>query len=79
MQGKSDLSIIPIENSIEGSIGVTLDLFLENGGADIVGGEIVVKIEHGLLSKGGPEKIKVILRTHRGGLPNAGISEKEFP
>ncbi len=32
VQGKSDLSIIPIENSIEGSIGVTLDLFLENGG-----------------------------------------------
>ncbi|HET8686817.1 MAG TPA: prephenate dehydratase, partial [Methanosarcina sp.] len=64
VQGKSNLSIIPIENSIEGSVGVTLDLLLENE-AEIVG-EIVVKIEHCLLSKGGPEKIKVILSHPQG-------------
>jgi len=64
VQGKSDLSVIPIENSIEGSVGVTLDLLLENG-AEIVG-EIVIKIEHCLLSKGGPEKIKVILSHPQG-------------
>lgn len=64
VQGKSDLSIIPIENSIEGSVGITLDLLLENG-AEIVG-EIVVKVEHCLLSKGGPEKIKVILSHPQG-------------
>lgn len=64
VQGKSDFSVIPIENSIEGSVGVTLDLLLENG-AEIVG-EIVVKIEHCLLSKGGPDKIRVILSHPQG-------------
>ncbi len=29
VQGKSDLSVIPVENSIEGSVGITLDLLLE--------------------------------------------------
>ena len=42
VKGKSDISIIPIENSIEGSVGVTLDLLLENE-AEIIG-EMVVKI-----------------------------------
>jgi len=64
VEGKSDFSVIPIENSIEGSVGVTLDLLLENG-AEIIG-EIVVKIEHCLLSKGKPEKIRVILSHPQG-------------
>jgi prephenate dehydratase len=77
VQGKSDLSIIPIENSIEGSVGVTLDLLLENG-AEIVG-EIVVKIEHCLLSKGGPEKIKVILSHPQGLAQCRHFLKKHFP
>jgi prephenate dehydratase len=77
VQGKSDLSIIPIENSIEGSVGVTLDLLLENG-AEIVG-EIVVKIEHCLLSKGGPEKIKVILSHPQGLAQCRHFLKKNFP
>ena len=64
VEGKSDFSVIPIENSIEGSVGVTLDLLLESG-AEIIG-EIVVKIEHCLLSKGEPEKIRVILSHPQG-------------
>jgi prephenate dehydratase len=64
VQKKSDISIVPIENSIEGSVGVTLDLLLENG-VEIVG-EIVVKVEHCLLAKGSPEKIKVILSHPQG-------------
>ncbi|WP_292377547.1 prephenate dehydratase [Methanosarcina sp. UBA289] len=77
VQGKSDLSIIPIENSIEGSVGVTLDLLLENG-VEIVG-EIVVKIEHCLLSKGGPEKIKVILSHPQGLAQCRYFLKKYFP
>jgi prephenate dehydratase len=77
VQGKSDLSIIPIENSIEGSVGVTLDLLVENG-AEIVG-EIVVKIEHCLLSKGGPEKIKVILSHPQGLAQCRHFLKKNFP
>lgn len=77
VQKKSDISIIPIENSIEGSVGVTLDLLLENG-AEIVG-EVVVKIEHCLLSKGGPEKIKVILSHPQGLAQCRHFLKKNFP
>ncbi|AKB45083.1 MAG TPA: prephenate dehydratase [Methanosarcina vacuolata] len=77
VQGKSDISIVPIENSIEGSVGVTLDLLLENG-VEIVG-EIVVKIEHCLLSKGGPEKIKVILSHPQGLAQCRHFLKKYFP
>jgi len=77
VQKKSDLSIIPIENSIEGSVGVTLDLLLENG-VKIVG-EIVVKIEHCLLSKGGPEKIKIILSHPQGLAQCRHFLKKNFP
>ncbi|WP_440954864.1 prephenate dehydratase [Methanosarcina sp. Mfa9] len=57
--GKTDISVIPIENSIEGSVGVTLDLLREDGA--VISGEVVVKIEHCLLSKGSPEAIRIIL------------------
>jgi prephenate dehydratase len=77
VHGKSDLSIVPIENSIEGSAGVTLDLLLENG-VEIVG-DIVVKIEHCLLSKGGPEKIKVILSHPQGLAQCRHFLKKYFP
>ncbi|WP_048102761.1 prephenate dehydratase [Methanosarcina barkeri] len=77
IQGKSDLSIVPIENSIEGSVGITLDLLLENG-VEIVG-EIVVKIEHCLLSKGGPEKIKVVLSHPQGLAQCRHFLKKYFP
>ena len=77
VQGKSDISIIPIENSIEGSVGVTLDLLLENE-AEIIG-EIVVKIEHCLLSKGGPEKIRVILSHPQGLAQCRHFLKKHFP
>ena len=64
VKGKADISVIPVENSIEGSVGVTLDLLLENEAVII--GEIVVKIEHCLLSKGEPEMIRVILSHPQG-------------
>ncbi|HIH75631.1 MAG TPA: prephenate dehydratase [Methanosarcina sp.] len=77
IKGKADISVIPVENSIEGSVGVTLDLLLEDGAVII--GEIVVKIEHCLLSKGGPEKIRVIL-SHPQGLAQCRHFLKEhFP
>jgi prephenate dehydratase len=77
VQGKSDLSIIPIENSIEGSVGVTLDLLLESGAE--IAGEIVIKIEHCLLSKGGHEKIKVILSHPQGLAQCRHFLKKNFP
>ena len=58
VEKKSDISVIPVENSIEGSVGITLDLLLEKNVRII--GEVVVKIEHCLLAKGSLEKIRII-------------------
>jgi prephenate dehydratase len=54
-----DYGVVPIENSIEGSVGVTLDLLLEHEFSII--GEVVVHIHHCLLSKGKKEDIRIIL------------------
>ena len=54
-----DLGIIPVENSLEGSVGITLDLLNEND-LTIVG-EMVVTIKHCLLSKGKLSDVRVIL------------------
>lgn len=56
---KVDCGIAPIENSLEGSIGITLDA-LKNFDIYIIG-EVVVPIKHCLLSNGHMEDIKVIL------------------
>ncbi|MBP2029592.1 prephenate dehydratase [Methanohalophilus levihalophilus] len=57
--GNIDVGIVPVENSIEGSVGVTLDLLLEKD-VSIIGG-VVVPISHCLISKGKVEDIQVIL------------------
>ncbi|MCD4815566.1 MAG: prephenate dehydratase, partial [Methanosarcinales archaeon] len=45
-----DCGVVPIENSLEGSIGITMDALKEN---DIyIIGEVIVPIRHCLLSKG---------------------------
>jgi prephenate dehydratase len=54
-----DIGVVPLENSIEGSVGVTLDLLLEKEVTII--GESIVTIKHCLLSRGKKEDIKVIL------------------
>ncbi len=59
VNNKAAIGIVPVENSIEGSVGVTLDLLMEH---DIqIIGEVVVPIEHCLLSRGIIEDIRVIL------------------
>ena len=74
---KSDISIVPVENSIEGSVGVTLDLLFEEEA--VIVGEIVVKIEHCLLSKSGPEKIRIILSHPQGLAQCRHFLKKHFP
>jgi prephenate dehydratase len=77
LEDKVELSIVPVENSIEGSVGVTLDLLLEK--EIVIIGEIVVKIEHCLLSIGEPEKIKVILSHPQGLAQCRQFLKKHFP
>ncbi len=57
-----DCGIIPIENSLEGSVGMTLDALLRfiSDETKIIG-EIVIPIKHCLLMKGDITDIKVIL------------------
>ncbi|VVB89286.1 Prephenate dehydratase [uncultured archaeon] len=59
LQDEVDYSIVPIENSIEGSITLTLDLLLEHN-LEITG-EVLVRIEHCLLSKSRLDDIKIIM------------------
>jgi prephenate dehydratase len=54
-----DCSIVPIENSLEGSITLTLDLLMEHQLKII--GEVIVQIKHCLLSRGKPEEVKIIM------------------
>ncbi|MCL7414866.1 MAG: prephenate dehydratase [ANME-2 cluster archaeon] len=64
LAGDVDCSILPIENSLEGSIGITLDALKEH---DItITGEIIVPIRHCLLSKGHMEDVKIILSHPQG-------------
>lgn len=58
-EGKVDFAIVPIENSLEGSVIATLNLLLES---DLkIAGEIIIPIDHCLLSKGKLSSIKVIV------------------
>ncbi len=59
-----DIGVVPLENSIEGSVGVTLDLLLEHD-VNIIA-EAIVSIEHCLLSRGKKEDIKIILSHPQG-------------
>jgi prephenate dehydratase len=77
VQGKSDLSVIPVENSIEGSVGVSLDLLHEKN-VRIVG-EVVVKIEHCLLAKGRLDEIRIILSHPQGLAQCRHFLKKHFP
>lgn len=45
--GKADYGIVPIENSLEGSVGLTLELFLKKD--LMIYGEVVIDIRHSLL------------------------------
>ena len=47
-QGKVDIGVVPIENSIEGPVGVTLDLLAHDYDLKI-NGEIILPISHKLL------------------------------
>lgn len=50
-RGQADYGVVPIENSTEGVVGHTLDLFVESPVK--ITGEIIQKISHFLLSKSG--------------------------
>ncbi len=58
-RGKASFGVVPIENSTEGVVNRTLDMFIESEVK--ICGEILIRISHDLLSRSGsPEKIRKI-------------------
>lgn len=47
--GEVDWAIVPIENSLEGSINVTLDLLVEEAGEVEIVGEALLRVSHSLI------------------------------
>ncbi|MFB5610489.1 MAG: prephenate dehydratase [Nitrosopumilaceae archaeon] len=56
--GKTDYSVVPVENSIEGSVGESYDLLYSTSLNAI--GEIYHKIEHCLIGKGSLDQIDTV-------------------
>ncbi len=65
--GKSDVCVIPVENSIEGPVTQVLDI-LSDSSLNIIG-EKIMKIRHSLLSNSG--EIKVVVSSGKLGLNKA--------
>ena len=59
LHNEVDYSIVPVENSLEGSIPLTLDLLMEH--QLMIVGEVIVQISHCLLSSGRLSDIKVVM------------------
>jgi chorismate mutase/prephenate dehydratase len=58
--GRADYGVVPVENSTEGSVGLTLDLMIDTPA--VVTGEILLPIRHALMSRtGDPARIQRIL------------------
>ncbi|MCI0789977.1 MAG: prephenate dehydratase [Chloroflexi bacterium] len=59
--GELEEGVVPIENSLEGSVNFTLDLLISQPSL-FIKGEVVVSIDHSLMAKPGivPAEIKVI-------------------
>jgi prephenate dehydratase len=49
-RGEVDLSLVPIENSLEGSISVTLDLLAEEAQDVTIVGEAMLRVRHSLIA-----------------------------
>jgi len=57
-----DFGVVPVENSLEGSVNVTLDMLAQNSEV-VIFGEVVLTVKHHLLGKPGCEKLGVLV-TH---------------
>jgi prephenate dehydratase len=59
LKNEVDFCVVPVENSLEGSVTLTLDLLMEHQ-LKVVGEEIV-QVKHLLLSKARREDVKIIM------------------
>ncbi|MBI4688319.1 MAG: prephenate dehydratase [Nitrospirae bacterium] len=76
--GKSHYGVVPVENSTEGVVNYTLDMFIDSELK--IASEIMLKISHNLLSKTGKRQdIKKIYTYSQATAQCRGYLEKNFP
>jgi len=72
-----DIGVVPLENSLEGSVGQTLDSLL---GRDVqIVGEMNLQVRHCLLGRGSPGEVKVILSHPQALAQCRGYLKRRFP
>jgi prephenate dehydratase len=85
LSGEAENGLVPIENSLEGSVGVTLDLLLKK---DVkIRGEVVIDVRHSLMALPGAslnDLREVISHPHalaqcRGFIKMHGLKTKNYP
>lgn len=77
-KGKVDYGVVPIENSTEGPVNPTLDMFIQSEVR--ICGEIMVRISHDLLSQSGrPEEIQRICSHPQALSQCQGWLKKNYP
>ena len=75
--GEVEIGVVPLENSLEGSVGMTLDALLRR---DVkITGEINLRVRHCLLGVGRPEEVKVILSHPQALAQCRGYLKRRFP
>jgi len=58
-QGEVEVGVVPLENSLEGTVGQTLDALLRY---DVkIAGEVNVLVRHCLIGRGKPQDVKIVL------------------
>ncbi len=79
--GAADLAIVPVENSLEGSVGETLDALVHSTRPLLIHDEVIVPIEHHLLVRPGTKESDVkIVFAHPQSLGQCrSFVEKRFP
>ena len=76
--GRADFGVVPVENSTEGSVGLTLDLLIDTRLKII--GEILLPVRHALLSLSGDPRAIVKIVSHQQSLGQCrAYLEANFP
>src|SRR5271168_2863318 len=61
--GRADFGVVPVENSTEGSVTLTLDLLIDT--ALVIVGEVLLPIRHALMSREGDAAAIAVIYSHQ--------------
>jgi len=76
--GRADFGVVPVENSTEGSVGLTLDLLIDT--KLVIVGEILVPVRHSILSRDGDRSMVKKIVSHQQSLAQCrGYLTANFP